>query len=332
MLGKKRISPGFTLVELLVVITIVAVLVGLLLPAVQQAREASRRLQCSNNLKQLGLALHAYHATHKTFPPGSIAGTGGAYASANAMLLPHLEQTNLAAGYDRNRPAIMQSPDVARAVIPVFVCPSNSMDNPWTAPGGKILGATNYLYCRGANGSWCDTAGETRPRRGLFAFAFDGSSEADSGLDDIRDGSSNTIAMGEGAGGDRWLLCHGAGCSVPFQGSSGSQPANASWMIGGIGSPFRLRQGRLVAGIWGTTAEPMNKRPVTDTFFQAPFDDCRDGSDGGLHSTSNFRSDHPGGVNFLFADGSVHFLYETMDQAAYEQLSTIDEGIPAGWP
>src|SRR5262249_41622874 len=125
---------GFTLVELLVVIAIIGVLVALLLPAIQAAREAARRSSCTNNLKQFGLALHNYHDTLKVFPPGGIVKTSpttrnfpssSVYVSVHAMLLPFFEEANLKNLYDNNRPWQLQRPDVAATAVPVFVCPSN---------------------------------------------------------------------------------------------------------------------------------------------------------------------------------------------------------------
>src|SRR6476659_8350371 len=120
---------AFTLVELLVVIAIIGVLVALLLPAIQAAREAARRSSCTNNLKQFGIALHNYHDTLKTFPAGGCstlppASLDDIYSGSHALLLPYFEEKSLANLYDNKKPWMRQDPKVPATVIPVFFCPS----------------------------------------------------------------------------------------------------------------------------------------------------------------------------------------------------------------
>lgn len=329
-------TRAFTLIELLVVIAMIAVIVALLLPAAQQAREAARRTQCRNNLRQFGLAIHNYESTHRCFPPGAIVTVDGAtvYATALVMLMSYCDQANLATLYDPLRPWYMHTPDVASTVVPMFICPSNSKQNPFRIAGltafgvmtGEYFGATDYIFCKGASDACC--LPDLLPaERGAFYY------NRPIRIADIADGTSNTIAIGEGAGGDHWLLCRGAGCTSPYNGAHGTVPATNAWITGGLGISFLETAGILISGIWGCTAERPNKNPVTDTYIEfSKLSDCRSSRNGGPHSTANFRSDHAGGVFFLMADGSVQFITENIDLIVYRRLSTVAEGLPAAFP
>lgn len=336
--GRRR-AAGFTLIELLVVIAIIGVLVALLLPAVQSAREAARRTKCRNNLKQFGLALHAYSESHSTFPPGVTNSSDGsqAYANANAMLLPWFEQSALSALYNMEAEWHSQSPAVATQVIPLFLCPSNSKTNPFDisqlvalgVPVGSRFAATDYVYSRGAVDAWCLTLfqGQRLPGNGVFSTNYGAR------LRDVTDGTSNTFAMGEAVGGPLWPLCRGSGCTTPHAGPNGPVSANNAWMLGPVSNSDLFALGLIASSNWGSTIERLNKRPVTDTMFDTSGgSDCRNSEDGGPHSTSNFRSDHAGGAHFLFADGSVHFVSENVNQSTYRSLSTISGGEVVNWP
>jgi prepilin-type N-terminal cleavage/methylation domain-containing protein len=334
----RRHRNGFTLIELLVVIAIIAILIALLLPAVQQAREAARRIQCRNNLKQFGLALHNYEASHRAFPPVTITSPDGleVYANANTMLLPYFEQQNLQSLYDSNRPWWGQKPGVAETVIPLFICPSNSKDNPFQIPDltavipglPRKLAATDYIYSRGASDALCLPPG-TVPRSEQGVFDANHATR----IAEISDGTSNTLAMGEGAGGPLWPLCRGTGCTTPYSGPAGTQPATGAWIMGSVGAIIVLPMGYITGSMYGCTIERMNKSPVTDSFIDlSATGDCRSSLNGGPHSVANFRSDHAGGVFFLFADGSVQFLSESIDMVLYRRLSTVAEGVPAALP
>ena len=121
--------------------------------------------------------------------------------------------------------------------------------------------------------------------------------------------------------------------NTPVDGAHGLQTATQAWIIPHIGFSGTAAADLLFSSIWGAAAEPMNKRPVTDTFIgDAPPDDCTPSYDGGEHTTANFRSEHQGGVSFLFADGSVQFLSETIDMETYRRLATIADGLPASVP
>jgi prepilin-type N-terminal cleavage/methylation domain-containing protein/prepilin-type processing-associated H-X9-DG protein len=333
---RRKVPVGFTLVELLVVIAIIGILVALLLPAVQAVREAARRTQCRNHLKQFGLALHSYHAARREFPPGMVSSSNvfQIFASAHALLLPYFEHLALADRYDENTAWNAQDPAVIGAVVPVFVCPSNSKQNPLSIGGMSTFGmptqfgVTDYVYSKGPNDAWC-IPWEPLPRsqRGMFYI------NSATRLADITDGSSNTMALGEGAGGKRWLLCRGTGCSVAFIGAAGVQEADGLWIVSSPGSAMFQSIGVLVSSSWGSTVDRPNKSPVTDTWFDiATAADCRSSLLGGPHSTANFRSDHPGGVQFLFADGSVHFIAQTIGLPTYRALSGIADGFAVAIP
>jgi prepilin-type N-terminal cleavage/methylation domain-containing protein/prepilin-type processing-associated H-X9-DG protein len=324
--------PGFTLIELIVVIAIIALLASLLLPAIQQVRESGRRTQCLNNLHQLGLALHNYEVVHRMFPPGFVSRGPDVYATANTMLLPHLEQGSLSNLYNHSVPWHSQSPHVAKTVIPVFICPSNA----GREVGGTLIfqvhfpnipvqhefAITTYLYSKGPSDAWCIHPGAVM-EDGMFNSVFRNRATS---LAAITDGASNTLAMGEGATGGKWELCRGVACKKPtlLLNTGDPTPAEQAWILGIVNTTAFANSGLVGTSIFGTTMEPLNKSPVTDTAVDVPtVFDCRSSTSGGGHSTSNFRSNHPGGGNFLLGDCHVRLLSEGIDMATYRGLSTI---------
>ncbi len=154
---------GFTLIELLVVIAIIAILIALLLPAVQQAREAARRTQCRNNMKQFGLAMHNYHDTYLMFPLGaSVNGDLDVLSSPCVAMLPFFEQANLSNLFDQTLQWEDQAPGVQEHVIPSFICPSvPGLTNPYTDPllalaiANGTVGLTTYIFSKGASDAFC---------------------------------------------------------------------------------------------------------------------------------------------------------------------------------
>ncbi|QDV49350.1 DUF1559 domain-containing protein [Gimesia fumaroli] len=330
MAHRKPLKRGFTLIELLVVIAIIAILIALLLPAVQQAREAARRSQCKNNLKQFGLGMHNYHESFTTFPlgvslkPGS-SGGGDFFANGIVMMLPYFDQANLSNLYDASKTWDNQTPAVARTVIPMFVCPSNVGANPLhepaldaVIPAMGTLGITTYLMCRGSNVAWCNTSNHSSNVKGMFDL------NKGAKMRDIIDGSSNTIAMGEGATGPQFMLCEGQGCNTvpatPVEATQGwivAQPPPSDFKAGLFGGPR--------ASVFGSTADRINKQFTTESLIDlGNFSNCTFGT--GADATSNFRSQHVGGAHFLYGDGSVHFISENIDLGVYQALSTIQGG------
>ncbi|MBI3469487.1 MAG: DUF1559 domain-containing protein [Planctomycetes bacterium] len=183
---------AFTLVELLVVIAIIGILIALLLPAVQTAREAARRSQCTNNLKQVGLALHAYHAVHGTFPPaaswdGSTNLTTGVNAiSGFANLLPYYEQGAMYAQWNFSvNQAHVTNREPNKFMVPILFCPTRR--GPTLVPAGNAA-AGDYALCTGTSPANDYTTAE---KKGIF------NQNTNVRLQDIRDGSSQTLAVGE---------------------------------------------------------------------------------------------------------------------------------------
>lgn len=314
--------------ELLVVIAIVGVLVSLLLPAVQAARGSARKTQCSNNLKQLGLALQNSHGLHGHFPEGATATVNSTtvdfQASGHALLLPYLEEAALSDLYDPTLLWFLQRPEVARTVVSVFVCPSSEAENPtvdpmfgpggFNFPVGDTFGSTHYVFSKGSTDAWCVPAEMPDELQGVFDV------NRRTSIKQISDGTSHTFAMGEGDPAS--ILCQGTGCTVPTE-----NVANQSWLLPEPGNEGLLAYGVITASRFASTADPLNKKPVTNSFFNRPdMNDCRASIDGGPHTTSNFRSAHPARAFFLFSDGSVHFLTDDISSVVYRGLSTARGG------
>ena len=346
MVTRRNSASGFTLVELLVVIAIIGILVALLLPAIQAAREAGRRSQCLNNLKQFGLALQNYHSTHEAFPHGAAMTRSPTqvYANANTTLLPYFEESSLHDIYNQEEPWEGQLPGVASTVISIFKCPSSSGPNPvedallGRVVDDTIYGVCEYAYCLGYTDAFCAQEGVRfgripKSQLGIFNIAWGAS------IRQITDGTSKTMAMGDASGDSKWKLCHLTNCTAAdlVPDPLGQLPvASIGWIIGEPNSTSFFSALGPKSSTYGCTIEPMNKTPVTDTFLDMgqyvadygafrtnPDHYCKASYEGGKHSASNYRSDHPGGCNFLLADGSVTFLNESIDMAAYRARSTI---------
>jgi prepilin-type N-terminal cleavage/methylation domain-containing protein/prepilin-type processing-associated H-X9-DG protein len=349
---------AFTLIELLVVIAIVAVLIGLLLPAVQKVREAASRMKCANNLKQFGLALHGFHDANGYLPPG-LATEGNnqdCFHTGFTYLLPHIEQDNIYRLYhfDQQWYAVENYPAVEQQAA-IFFCPSNRSSGTidltpfikqWGAPMPPYVGACDYVLCKGANAClWTDTSQIPPQARGLFNEVQFGSTVNPSGqgpwvpipqqsvrLTNITDGLSSTLAIGEAAGGNPYYAVADINnlsqpATEPFV--NGPATMDQAWGVASMGD----YQHPWYAGILGVTAqigfgadpmdEPMNRRLGMPTILGG---DPTGSNSTGLDRVSGFRSMHLIGGNFLFADGSVHFLAQTIDPATYRALSSYAGG------
>jgi prepilin-type N-terminal cleavage/methylation domain-containing protein/prepilin-type processing-associated H-X9-DG protein len=313
----KRHRRGFTLIELLVVIAIIGVLIALLLPAVQSAREAARRSQCTNNLKQIGLALHNYHDSNSVFPSGrpgnnQALGNDSNAASGFVSILANMEQQPLFNAWnflitynfnDSTRGPFQPTtiPDaqatVAGTIINSFLCPSETAQKTVDLSGSgrndhphlKVTAVGHYAFNAGTNSIPMNTGDPDK--RLNTGFADYGTPH---GIQDFTDGTSGTIAVGETAfdNDGRWNNANVA-----------NDACFNAWTI-------NLRHG----STFRTAINPPNTRPKKGPYTIWA---CQ---------TSAFGSRHSGGANMLFADGSVRFLKDSISLSVYRALATRNGG------
>ena len=302
-----RQRRGFTLVELLVVIAIIGILVSLLLPAVQAAREAARRMQCANNLKQVGLALQNYHSTHNSLPIGWVVSPPDKVPDHTglAMLLPYLEQAHVP--YDFSLRQYDAGNDVARGTrIATFVCPSDD------AAGRKLnndQARSNVVLCWGSEGmtsvSWtcCSSPTPSMNVTTNGAFQIDDSLT----LDRFTDGTSNTVLASE-----------------VISGKKDTDPADlrGSWPLVVHGSNYEHFEtpNSSAADVMfpGHCSAELGMPCVSAPDFDAS----------NWHIAA--RSRHPGGVNAAFADGHIDFVTDSVDLAIWRALGARNDGAVIG--
>jgi prepilin-type N-terminal cleavage/methylation domain-containing protein/prepilin-type processing-associated H-X9-DG protein len=341
-MGHSRRSRGFTLIELLVVMAIIGVLIALLLPAVQQAREAARRARCVNNLKQLGLALHNYHDTHAVFPPAAQGGLGSVYMNFTgySMILPYLEQSNVFNTFNFSM-ARYSGPTAyygwtAAAnttaygqVLEVFLCPSNrsGAETPFTQyEFGAVQwnvqnpGVTDYVFSGGASPVVYAGFGD-RSKRGVIGF------DTTTQIRDIIDGTNSTFLMGEAIGGDTnnryYAIGYGTNRVCVSRSSYPSFTAhydNLMYMAYGRRRVLSATE-VTIGGLLGVTVDR------TGYFYppkDCPYESQTDFFDPtATQQLPNFRSVHPGTVHFLMADGSVRGISGNIESTVYMALSTM---------
>jgi prepilin-type N-terminal cleavage/methylation domain-containing protein/prepilin-type processing-associated H-X9-DG protein len=345
----RRGHGGFTLIELLVVIAIIAVLIALLLPAVQAAREAARRSQCVNNLKQIGLALHNYHTSASVFPLGASLGPnnpGTVYNwscwGANALMLPFLEQSPIYNAINFSwSPEPYAEPttqDLGYASLGGYINSTayNTKINAFLCPSDPNAGQINNNNYHASVGTSTFNVGQGPPGISSGVFAM----QMCWGVEAITDGTSNTVAYAEaivgnpniggpsrgngtGPGGSGLaanqldisgmyaaLMTDFAACSVAFQTIYGADDRGYRWGAGMMGY-----------SLFNTVVPPNGGGQYTWNTCRV---DCCDQAQAAHYLPAS--SWHPGGVNVLFADGSVRFVKNTVNIKTWWALGTKDYG------
>lgn len=331
-------KKAFTLIELLVVIAIIAILIGLLLPAVQKVREAAARMSCSNNLKQLGLALHNHEATFQYFP------TAGAYPivtppatriasawSVQALLLPYIEQENLQRLIDFNN-SYNNQPNVTQQRINVLLCPSEP--KAVLRAGAPPHFPLNYAANMGSWMIYDPNPSNPMGRGGDGAFAVGQKVR----INEFQDGTSQTIAFSE------------VKAYTPYNRDGGNPSALNTPMpttpaqIAGFGGSFKVDSGHtewvdahVHQSGFTTTFPPNTKVPFTNAGieYDVDFTSTREGNatNAITYAAVTSRSNHSGGVNSVFMDGSVRMIPNSIDPKVWLAIGTRATGdSTAGMP
>ena len=323
---EKRSNQGFTLVELLVVIAIIGILIGMLLPAVQQVREAARRTSCSNNLRQYSIALHNFVSSNNQFPKG-IDGNDriGMNATAQVFVLPFLEQENLQDLWDFTRKSDGNIP-AASQQVPTYICPSDDA-------GGRLVATTsatttfsrsNYVNCFGSSTMMVTRNSEPiwNPHNGSNVDwrndgAFGGDSEISFAL--ITDGSSNVVVASEVLSGkdDEGFSVGEPDCPsrfcVDIRGVWTGFLPGSSWYTH-LNTPNGDFDGGAIGGAgrtWHVNSPDLPAIPASPSYDA-------------YHAAA--RSAHPGGVMVTFGDGHVDFMSDTIDLTLWRNLGSVNGG------
>ena len=334
---KRSKPPGFTLIELLVVIAIIAVLIALLVPAVQKVREAAARSQCQNNLKQLGLAMHSYHDTYKVFPRNYQKQVGGNVweaLSANYALLPYVEQNPL---FQQGQANISNwgwmYGTLMNTSLSVFKCPSSpgapargTNSGGWDGPG------TNYAWCTGSS---VETVWAADRFNGMMSY------QSDRKMAHVTDGLSNTIMGSEILSGSNSSGGTGKYPYDIFYSNNGlfTSVANPNFPttaeLDAIGSavknsPSGVRTNNGTMWAWYAAAQSSftSAAPPNWKWPSAGGDCCPGGAHDWGYAIIPPRSMHTGGVNAVLGDGSVRFITDAVDTLTFQRLGNRNDGNP----
>lgn len=348
MVSKLRRSFGFTLVELLVVIAIIGVLVGLLLPAVQSAREAARRMQCSNRLKQMSLALHNYHSTFETFPAAGVLPKGQNISThcpgITVALLPYIEQQ---ARYEKIQTRLAASTEVFvrmfrgeeyEAVLPAVLCPSSPNSS---TPSTYLNNArTNYMFNMGDGMSKLDAAWHhpgyvnnqyvQARRRGPFHL------ESWIKFRDILDGTSNTLAFSESAsaanGNFSLEVKGGSGANSALLDPDGAQPVmHPDVCVTGVIDPNNRNLYLNACDSWrGNFFQTGTAWNGFHTVVPPNGPSCWDSTTAWYVAIFTPNSYHPGGVHGALLDGSVRFITDSIDSGDLTKNQPVSGKSPYG--
>jgi type II secretory pathway pseudopilin PulG len=300
-----RPATGFTLVEILVVVSITGALVALLLPAIQSSRESARRTHCTNNLRQIGIGMQAYLAEHKTFPPGYTsdvladhddAGPGWGWGS---FVLPYIEEANIVRIINRSQ--VVSAASVRTQSVATFVCPSDgNFQQIIEVPGAHGHG----VICKMAAASYVASAGTVRPTCKVCRDNFDGVFGRNRTIEprELGDGLSMTLAVGERsthwANATMWGVVPQS--TLPDHQPPGKYAAGPAYVLGTtFNQGFNIETGALEEHSIDSLAE-------------------------------SFGSAHRGGSNFLLCDGGARFIRNSIDPAIFNALSTRDSNPHSG--